>query len=136
MNIFTNLRSALAGMPAVVALVTDGGKVPARIWNTWPRTYPTPCIVMDVDSEEETPHLGGQGELVIATVVLTCRSDSESQAHALQEAVRSGLAHYAGTDFDVVIDSTVRSQTPKSDGSTDHWYDNILDTTMFWTEAA
>ena len=131
MNIFVSLRAALLAMPAVSSLV--GG---TRVWNTWPRTYAGPCVIMEVDSEDETPHLGGQGELVIATVVLTCRADMESQSHTLQEAVRSGLAHYAGADFDVVIESTTRSAVPKAEGSTDHWYDNVIDCTFLWSEAA
>jgi hypothetical protein len=90
---------------------------------------------MDVDSEEESPHLTGQGELVIAQVVITCRADSSSHSHALQEAVRSGLSAYTTTDFSLDIDSTARSQTPKNEGSADHWYDNVMDCTFYWSEA-
>ncbi len=130
MNIHTTLRTALLAMPGVAAIVGT------RIWNTWPRTYTTPCIVIDVDEERETPHLGGQGELVFGSIVLNCRADTASQAHALQEAVRSGLAAHDGTEFDVSIDSTIRAETPKGEGSTEHWYDELIDCTLVWTEAA
>lgn len=130
MNIHTTLRTALLAMPGVAAIVGT------RVWNTWPRTYATPCLVIDVDEERETPHLGGPGDLVIGSIVLVCRGDTASAAHALQEAVRNGIAAYAGTAFDATLESTVRAETPKGEGSTEHWYDELMDYTFYWTEAA
>lgn len=139
MNIFEDLRTALLGMSAVTALVGSGSS--ARIWNSWPRTYTVPCIVIDVDQETPANDLSGKGGLVFAAVVVTCRDDDQSDSHALAEAVRlngtnpgTGLAGYSGT-FDAILDNGQHAEVPKGDGSTAYWYDHVLDCTLIWSEA-
>lgn len=132
MNLFTDLRNALLALPAVTAIVGSGAS--AKIWNSWPRTYEVSCIVMDIDSEEENNCIDGKGGLITASVTVTCRAATHDASDALQEAVRHGLAGYSGT-FEAVLDSTVHSETPKADGSTEHWYDHVMDFSMLWLEA-
>ena len=135
MNLFTNLRNALLGISGVTAIVGSNSAT-TRIWNSWPRTYTVPCLVMDIDTETEQPYLAtGSGEGIVADVTITCRAGTHDVSDALQEAVRHGLAGYAGT-FDAILNQTVHSETPKSEGSTEHWYDHVCDYTMIWTEAA
>lgn len=132
MSLFVDLRNALLALPAVTAIVGTGAS--AKIWNSWPRTYAIPCIVMDIDSEDENNDLSGKGGLITASVTVTCRAATHDASDALQAAVRHGLAGYSGT-FDAILDSTVHSETPKADGSTEHWYDHVCDFTMLWQEA-
>ena len=134
MNLATSIRAALIAMSPVTSLVGGSTSATTRIWSAWPRTYTTPCVVIEVDSEDESPHLTGQDSLITASVVLVCRADTDAQANALQRAVRSGMAAYSGS-FSVIIESTARSNTPKAEGSADHWYDHSIDCTIQWNEA-
>lgn len=134
MDLFSDLRQALLTLPAVTALV--GGTGPgARIWNSWPRTYSVPCVVMDIDTEEEANDLTGTSDAELSSVTITCRAETEASSHSLQEAVRSGLKAYEGTFSVLCLNDTSRVATPKSDGSTGHFYDNIMDYSMAWAEA-
>ena len=134
MNFFENIRSAILSLPAVTAIV--GEKTKARIWNSWQRTYATPCVIIEIDTEEEQNYLDtGKGDGIIAAVTLTCRADTHDVSDALQTALRHGMAGYHGY-FDLVINSTAHSEAEPGDGSTSHWYDHVLDCTAIWSEAA
>ncbi len=134
MNIFIPLKAALLSLPAVTALVGDDVATPARVWNSWPRTYADPCIVMDVDEEGENPFLDtGVGDLVSAEVVLTCRADTHDASDALAAAVKAGLGGWS-TDFVAVLQNTAHSEVPKNDGSTAHWYDHVQTWLLQWNE--
>lgn len=140
MNIFSQVKSALLAMPAVTAIV-GASSSSARIWNSWQRVTGAnayPCVVLDIDSEEEQNDLLARPGLVIASVTITCRDNTHDGSDALQAAVRSngtspgtGLAGYTGS-FDAILESTAHSETPKDDGSTGHWYDHIMTFTMLY----
>ena len=132
MNLFVDLKAALMNVPAIVSLV--GGSTTPRIWNSWARTYPTPCIVMDIDRESENNDLSGKGGLITADVTVTCRTDTHDTSDELQELVRSALAGYSGT-FEAILDDTTHAEIEKNDGSTGHWYDHVMSFTMLWLEA-
>ena len=138
-NIFNEISAALLTMPAVTSLV-GSNPLTCRIWNSWERVNAYPCLVIEIDKEEEQNDLGGVPDLVVAEVTITARDNSEAGAHALQQAVRNngtspgtGLAGYHGT-FDAVLDDTVRSSTPKDTGGTANWYDQVMTFTMLWNE--
>ena len=127
------LRAAILGIPAVAEIVGTG--TAARVWNGWPRTLTTPCIVMELDRAEEQNYLDtGKGEGQIGDVVLTCRADSDDDVNVLREALRKGIAGFHG-NFDLTIESIASSRSDKGDNSTDHWYDRVFDCTALWTEA-
>ena len=134
MNIFIDLKTALLSLPAVTAIVGDDSATPARVWNSWPRTYADPCLVMDVDDEAENPCLDtGVGNLVAAEVTVTCRADTHDASDALAAAVKAGLGGWSGT-FQAILEHTAHSETPKGDGSTGHWYDHVQSWTLQWNE--
>jgi hypothetical protein len=127
-------------MPAVTAIV-GSDTTTARIWNSWQRVTGTsayPCLVMDIDGEEEQNDLQALPDLVIAEVTITCRASTHDDSDALQSAVKSngttpgtGLAGYAGS-FQAILDRTTHSEAVKGDGSTAHWYDHIMTFTILW----
>lgn len=131
MSFFKDLRAALLSLPAVTAIVGSGAS--ARVWNGWDRAHSSPCLIMDLDDAEEQNDLTGTGSGVIGEGTLTCRADTRDGADALRSAVKADLAGYSGA-FELVIDTTTFSETPKGDGSTAHWYDHILSFTAIWTE--
>ena len=132
MNLYQEVRTVLAAEDKITAIV--GAGVNTRIWSRWPRTYNTPCIVMEIDEDAENPDLAtGTGDLIISAVTITCRADTSNGARALWALVRSLLAGYAGV-FDAVLDSTGDAEVPKAEGSTEHWYDRVMDFTMFRSE--
>ena len=133
MNASDDIRDALLALPAVTAIVGSGAT--ARIWSDWQRTYTVPCIIIDIDKEEEQNDLTGKaGGLVVADVTLTCRESTETLREVLRQAVRSGLSGYSGT-FDGILDDTQNAAVPKDDGSDGHWYDAVMSFTMLWQEA-
>lgn len=127
MSFFADLKAALTANAAVSAIVGT------RIWNGWDRAHTSPCVIMDLDNEDDQNYLEtGTGEGVIGEITLTCRGDTDAAAYALKEAVRTAMAGYTGA-FDLVVDSTTRSLTPKNEGSTAHWYDYLLSCTVIRT---
>jgi hypothetical protein len=135
MNLYTAIRNALLGLSTVTGGAAGVGSGPsARIWNQWPRTYQTPCIVMEIDDEAENNDLSGKGEIKSVALVLTCRTSVDSSSQTLSQAVRNGLAGYHGT-FDAILDDTAHAAVPKSEGSTDHWYDRVMSFTVLMSEA-
>ena len=140
LELFTEIRSALLSIPAVAALVGgDGDTAKAKIWNSWQRVNAYPCIVIEVDGDDENNTLDGTGDLVNSDVVLTCRDLTAEGSKALRDAVRGtpaapGLAGWSGT-FEAVLEHTVRSATPTGDGSKAHWYDNVMSFTVQWSDA-
>lgn len=131
MDIVTEIRDLLLAMPAVTNQVGSGSS--ARIWGGWPRTYAVPCVVIEVDSEDLQNGLDGNSIGNVAQIAVTCRGGTAAEARALREAVKA-LQGHAGT-LDVVFDSVVHSQTPKGDGSTAHWYDEVFDGVAIFAEA-
>jgi hypothetical protein len=141
MNLFISLKAALLAMQAVTDLVGGTNSETVRIWNSWQRVNgpgSEPCIIMDVDREDQQNDLGGSGDLVVADVTVTCRGRTHDESDALCEAVKSnggsgGLAGYHGA-FDAILDDVVHSETPKNDGSEKYWYDHVMTFTMLWNE--
>jgi hypothetical protein len=135
MNIFVDLKAALLTGPAVTAIVgDDSAGTPARVWNSWPRTYQDPCLVMDVDDEGENPFLGtGTGDLVNGEATITCRADTHDGSHALAEAVKDLLGGWSGT-FQAILEHTAHAEVPKNDGSTNHWYDHVMSFLLQWNQ--
>ena len=133
-NLFPSLNAALLGMAGVTALVGGSDPKTARIWNSWQRVNAYPCIVVEIDDEDEQNDLQAQPDLVIAEVTITCRANTDDESDALQQAVRAGLAGYSGA-FDAILDHTAHSETPRNDGSKLHWYDRVMSFTMIWNEA-
>ena len=133
MNIFIPLKAALLSLPAVTALVGDDVATPARVWNSWPRTYADPCIVMDVDEEGENSFLDtGVGDLVRRGRAHLPRRHHDA-SDALAAAVKAGLGGWS-TDFVAVLQNTAHSEVPKNDGSTAHWYDHVQTWLLQWNE--
>ena len=123
MDIFTEIKSALLGMPAVTALVGGTNSETVRIWNSWQRVNgrgSEPCIIMDSDDEVDENDLSGSGGLVIAEMTVTCRANSHAQSEALCQAVKlngtapgTGLAGYPGT-FDAICNNTQHVRRPRA----------------------
>lgn len=144
-ELFTEISAALLAMEAVTAIVGhhangDPNTDPqaAKIWNSWERAPQVPCIVIDVDSEDSQNDLGGRAVGKIATVTVTCRANTHADSDALADAVETngtdpgtGLAGYEGTFF-AVHERTVHSETPKGEGSSDHWYDHVMEFTVLF----
>jgi hypothetical protein len=102
-----------------------------QIWSYWPRTYTTPCIVIEIDKEDEQNQLTGASDsgMLISPVTITCRAGDPGggpAAYALWLAVRNVLSGKTIAGIDYILDDTADSATPKSDGSTDHWYDKVM----------
>jgi hypothetical protein len=131
MNLTTEISTALLAAPAVTALVGSDA-TSARIWNGWERVNACPCIVIEVDDDEEQNDLRGKSDLTISTPTITCRADTDTEAQALWKAVRATLAAYHANGLDLILDDTARSNTPKSEGSTAHWYDRVMSYTALW----
>lgn len=128
-----DIRDALLALPAVTAIVGSGAT--ARVWSDWQRTYTAPCIIVELDKEEEQNDLTGRaGGLIVADVTLTCRAATSDVSDTLRDAVRAGLSGYSGA-FDAILDDTQNAAVPKDDGSDLHWYDNVMSFTMLWQEA-
>jgi hypothetical protein len=132
LDLFTEIRSVLLVASPVTELVGSGTKI-ARIWNSWQRTNTYPCAVVEIDDDAENPTLDGTGDMVTSSVTITCRDNTEAGAKALRDAVKAALGGHSGT-FDAILDSSVRSAHPKGDGSTDHWYDNVMSWTLLWRD--
>jgi hypothetical protein len=129
----TDLRTAILNIPAVVAIVGEG--TIGHVWDGWPRTTACPCIVMELDDEEEQNYLDtGKGTGQVGSLVLTCRAETPEQADSLRTALRSGLVGLHSTTFDLVINSIAESQVEKQDSSVGHYYDRVFDCTAIWTE--
>lgn len=133
MNLSTEIRTAILAVSAVTDIVGTGDD--AKIWDSWDRTNDTPMIVIELDEEEEEPELDGTCEWVTAEVTITCRAENQVDSHALQRVVRSALNGYVGT-FDANLNHSVPSRPPKEDGSKFHWYDEVMNWTMTFSEAA
>ena len=132
-NLFEDLRTKLLTVSGVTVLCGGTG-TGARIWNSWPRTYATPAVVIDVVDEQEQNTLDGNSDAVIAQVDVNCRAETHAVSDDLAHAVRTALKGYAGT-FDAILDDTEHNEIPESDGSTKHWYDHVMHFTMLWQEA-
>jgi len=130
-NLVTEISTALLAAADVTALV---GSDPAttRIWNGWERVNAYPCIVIEVDSDDEQNDLRGKADLVISEVAVTCRANTDSESLTLWQAVRAALAGYSGGGLDLVLDDTAHSATPKAEGSMAHWYDRVMSYTAMW----
>lgn len=130
MNIQATIRALLLESPEIREIV--GYADQARVWTLWPRTYSVPCVVIEEDIENEQNDLDGGSIGVIADVTLTVRAASHEASHALWELVRARLATLSCAEACCILDNTVHSATPKSDGSTDHWYDHVMSLTVMW----
>jgi hypothetical protein len=130
-NLYELLSGILLAAPAVNTLVGSDPKT-AKIWNSWERVNAYPCIVIEVDSDDENNDLSGYSGMTSSKVAVTCRGNSDSDSFALWIAVRAALGSYASNDVDIILDSTSHSATPKGEGSTAHWYDRIGDYTILW----
>lgn len=134
-NLYTALRAILAADTATQTALSGG-----QVWSYWPRTYATPCIVIEVDRDEEQNQLTGASAsgMLQSTVTLTCRASDPNggpQAWSLWSAVRHALHGKTIAGIDYILDDTVDSATPKEDGSTDHWYDRIMSFSVTRMEA-
>lgn len=141
MNVYEEIRNALLGMNQVTALVGSDSAT-ARIWNSWQRVNAYPCIVVEVDREKLwTPCLDtGKIDLVAGDITITCRDVTRDGSDALAAAVKkngtnpgTGLAGYDGTIY-CWLEESVRSETPKNDGSPAHWYDQVMSFNLFWSD--
>ena len=125
MNIFVDLKAALLTRTAVTALVGDDIATPARIWNSWPRTYVDPCLIMDVDDGRNQVWPAARATWSPTDATLTCRADTHNVSDTLAAAVKDLLGGWNGT-FQAILEHTGDSETPKGDGSTAHWYDRVM----------
>lgn len=138
MNIVTEIRAVLLADSGVTDIVGSGSD--AMIWDAWPRkcSASSAMVVIELDEEVEEPELDGKVEWVTAEVTITCRDAHSSHAHDLQRAVRTALDGHAGT-FDANLNHTVLAQPERKDGSggeSSRWYDNVMNWTMTFSEAA
>ena len=121
-------------------LQNDAGKQTAlaggSIWSYWPRTYAVPCIVVEVDKDEEQNDLSGKAPsgMLVSEITITCRGATGPVAWSLWCAVRNALAGQTIGGVDYILDDTADSDTPKSEGSTDHWYDRVMSFTTIRSE--
>lgn len=134
-NPYTAIVAALTADQATQTALAGG-----KIWSYWPRTYATPCIVVEVDRDEEQNDLSGKAPsgMLISDLTITCRASDPGggpQAWALWNAVRNALAGQTIGGIDFVLDDTADSDAPKSEGSTDHWYDRVMSFTVLRSEA-
>jgi len=123
MNLCTEVRALAIADATIVGKI--GGASAPRFWNEWQRTYTVPCAVMELGAMKESDELDGQVGMVIADFTITCRAATETAAYELWQAMRTKLAGYSGT-FDLVLESTDSTSTPLAEGSTDCWYDKIM----------
>lgn len=130
MNLKTEIQNVLLADATVTAIT--GANTSARIWASWPRTDEAKCVVVETDEDTDQNDLRGLSDMTISVVTVTCRESTDALAHALWSAVRDCLAGYSGT-FEAILDGTDHSTTPKSDGSTGHWYDRIMTFTILWS---
>jgi hypothetical protein len=125
-NLYTAIVAILnADTPTQTALA--GGKV----WSYWPRTYKTPTVIVEVDRDEEQNQLTGASTsgMLASEVTITCRAGDPGggpAAWSLWYAVRNALHGKTINSIDYVLEDTADSDTPKDDGSTDHWYDRVM----------
>jgi len=132
MNLAVAVQDILLATSGVTAIVGTGSS--AKVWNDWQRTGDVPCVVVEIDGEEEQNDLDGIGELIFSELTVTCRAATEAGAHALWLVVRRALAAYAGGGLDLIVDDTQHARVPKDDGSTGHWYDYVISVTAQRTE--
>ena len=62
-------------------------------------------------------------------ITITCRAGDPGggpKADALRQAVRNLLSGQTINGIDFVLEDTVDAAVPKAEGSTDHWYDQIM----------
>jgi len=134
MNLVTTIRAILIAESDVTDIVDTGDD--AKIWDAWPRTITAPLIVIENDGEAEDPELDGTVEWVTSEVTITCRAETSTEAHTLQRAVRSALAGLDTDDWSALLDYSTPASMPKKDGSTAHWYDQVMSFTFTFSEAA
>lgn len=125
-NLYTAIKTILAADgPTTTAL--NGG----QIWSYWPRTYQTPCIVVEVDKDAEQNQLTGASSsgMLISEVTITCRAGDPGGGPAswsLWNAVRDALHGETLLGIEFVLEDTADSAAPKAEGSTDQWYDRVM----------
>lgn len=125
-NPYIAIKSVLQNDAATQAALSGG-----QIWSYWPRTYATPCIVVEVDKDDEQTDLSGKAPsgMMISEITITCRAGDPGgglASWAVWAAVKAALAGQSIGGMDYILDDTADSATPKSEGSTDHWYDRVM----------
>ena len=136
MDIFTNLKTTLLTFSPVTNLIGSTSST-IRAWNGWQRYGQTqgqvayPCMIVDVDNEEEQNDLLAIPQFIIAEITITCRDNTDAGCQSLHQALRTSLGGYHGT-FDSILENTVHTDTPKNDGSGQHWYDRISSWTFLY----
>lgn len=131
---FTNLYTAIKAI-LLADTPTQNALQDGKIWGAWPRTYATPCLVIEVDKDDEQNDLSGGSAsgMLISSVTITCRGgdgegsgDGLADAWTLWSAVRAALRGKTINGIDFVLDDTADSNMPKNEGSTLHWYDRVM----------
>lgn len=135
MSFHSQLVTLLKSLDAVTAIVGAGDAARIRPDGFQKRDgeIGRAAILIEVDRQEHLNDLQGRGGLVVGEVTITCRAATRAASDALAEAVRTngtdpgtGLAGYASTLLDLVVEDHVKSWVPKGDGSEDGWYDTLL----------
>lgn len=144
MSIESDLRTVLLTFDAVTALVGTGAAARIRPYALDERDSKTgQAIIIEVDTAEHANDLAGKGGMVTATVTLSCRAVTLTQARALAEAVRTnstnpgtGLAGYSEDDpcIEAVLETESVGITPWDDGSTRAWFVVAQEYTIYTTE--
>jgi len=126
----SDLRSVLAGLSAVTALVGSGDAARIR-WDEIDEDDDLPAICCQIDSDDQANDLGGRAGFAAASVTILCRAETRVGSRALAEAVRlngtdpgTGLAGYAGTEFDAVLESMATVFDTRG------FYDTLMDFTV------
>lgn len=144
MSIESDLRTVLLTFDAVTALTGTGASARIRAYALDDQDDITEeAIIIEVDNATHANDLAGDGGMVIATVTLSCRAMTLTQARALADAVRTngtnpgtGLAGYSDTSpcIEAVLDSESAGFTPFDDGSQRGWFTVAQEYTIYTTE--
>lgn len=148
MSLESDIRTALAAMSAVTAIVGTGDSARIRTdrlhdGDVWHNNESRPAILVEVDAEEKVNDLSGKGGAAFCGVTVTCYAKTRADARALAEAVRvngtnpgTGLAGYGdnSTAFNCIVESVQTTFLPFEDGSEDGWYACVMACEVFATE--
>jgi hypothetical protein len=140
MSLEADIRTALAAMTAVTAIVGTGNSARIRT-DRLHEGDELPAVLVEVDTEEKVNDLSGKGGASFCGVTVTCLALMRETARALAEAVRvngtnpgTGLAGYSGSAFHCTLESITTGFVPLEDGSDEGWYQCVMQCEVFATE--